>query len=179
MYTKIQNITTFVFRFGAKYTMENTSVSISTHEYRTLQLLANLMNSITQNELNTMLAYGGILVLSLSEATLVKLAFMTTNVAIFLLFLFLLLNSYIGLIVIFTGFARVHESSNSVLKDMKRHMSTIKMAKDRKQRKCFHNSCSSIKVYLGSVNFVDSLTPLNFINFANNLTVQIVLVGIL
>lgn len=127
-----------------------------------------------------MLACAGILVLSLSEAIVVKLAFMeNNNTAIFLLFIFLMLNCYYGLIVTFSGFAHVHETSISVLTEMNRHLITMTTTKDRKQRKRFHNSCSPIKVRLGSVNFVESLTPLNFINFANNLTLQIVLVGAL
>lgn len=159
-----------------KYLSEKEQVSTATYQYRTLQLLATLMNSVIQDEMNTMLACTAILISSLSEAIVVKLAFMGNNTAIFLLFLFLMLNCYLGLIVIFTGFANVHKTSNSVLRNMNRHLSTITTTKERKQRKRFHYSCSSIKVRLGSVNFVDSLTPLNFINFANNLTVQIVLV---
>lgn len=134
-----------------------------------------MMNTLIQSELNGTIACSATFLLALCEATLVKLPFAQEHLAGWLLFGFLLLNCLLAVVVVLGGYAQVHETSKEVLRKLTRNL--LAVTKARNERKQFRNSCSVIKVRLGSINFVEALTPLNFVDFANGLAVQILLFG--
>lgn len=135
------------------------------------------MNNLIQTELNATIAGSCTMLLSHCEATVVKLAFTETNLVAFLVFGFMLVNAFIAVVVILGGLAQLFATSTKTLHRMRRHLSVTKVTKKRIQQQRFLRSCSPLKVRLGSINFVDSLTPLNFVDFGNGLAVQLLLVG--
>lgn len=144
--------------------------------YRTLQLLSTLMNIVIQKELNAVVNISGTILLSVCEASLVTMPFTSRNYVQFFVFGLQCTNCFVGILVILGGFAQMHMRSNDIIRKMKKQLPIIMLdRRERGYRKRFHVSCAIIKVRLGSINYFDSLTPLNCIDFANGQAVQLLL----
>ncbi len=81
--------------------------------------------------------------------------------------------------VLFTLMSKPYTVSEKVVKELSKKNGTFNIRSREPKGKHFlkrvYWSLSFIKVKFGSFNFVDSLTPLNLVHFANELTVQILL----
>lgn len=77
------------------------------------------------------------------------------------------------------GMAAIFSDSSRALialKKLNEQVGSIKNSRKlRKGAYLFWQSCTLIRVKMGSANHMDSLTPLVFIDFANNLTVNFLL----
>lgn len=71
--------------------------------------------------------------------------------------------------------AQLFQESDKCLKNMKTIVGDFRLAKDRCAFVKFHKSCQVVKVNFGSSNFVESVTPLNCMDFAGDLTFQLLL----
>lgn len=142
-----------------------------------MQVFGTLMNSLVAREFNAITSVSCTFVLALSQATLVKLATRPGSFLPLLMFAFLMINCFLAVAVVLGVYAQIYENSMKLKCNMhinRTSRPTTKRERDYMTR--FHRSCSDIKVHLGPINFVDSLTPLTFVDFANDLAIQLLLV---
>jgi len=120
-----------------------------------------------------------IMVSSVSFAACVKLKWIAGNFLPILTSVFLFIPTSAMLLVMLSGMVGAYLKSIKVIQGLKQSLSKSALNnRDRKWLKKFCKSCSPIKIRIGSNNFLEALTPLNCSNFAFNLSVQILLVGL-
>lgn len=145
--------------------------------YRTLQYLGILQNEILQRVLLTSVIFSSIFTQSCTCALLVSTYNSITNWFELALVTVTVVNTFPILLVLLGNLASVYVISKKCLQTQNKEMLctfTGNMSKIRAERK-YLRSCQCIKVGFGDLNFVDQTTPLNCIDFTNNLTVQILL----
>lgn len=147
-----------------------------TAQYRTLQVLGILMNEIQQKFLITSLVIAATLILSCGMTVVVQMPFTKGNLLQLSVFLVLMTDSALLLIVILGNMSKVLVQSHRIFEVVRTHMTTQKIS-DRKQMEKFLKSCNFVKVRFGTLNYIDSLTPIKCIDFANDLTVQLLLIN--
>ncbi|CAL8146970.1 unnamed protein product [Orchesella dallaii] len=151
-------------------------VSEASVTYRNIQVLA-LLTNILVNTAVTGLVFCSILIVALGLAGFVRLEWVSCNF-LSLAFCFMMgVNGMFTLIVLLGGMVGVYMESKSVFQALRRNLSVCITEKyKRKFLSRFYKSCRFIRINLGSINFVDTLTPLNCVNFAVNLAVQVLLI---
>lgn len=133
--------------------------------YRTLQLLAKLEDEVQQEPLVRVVIGGLVLVQSLTATAAVhstiKNQILRTVVGAFAI------EVLLDILLLLTVMAGVHRTST-------RCKMTFSGGND-KWKSRFLRSCSPVKIHFGAINYVDKTMPLNTVNFANNLTVHLLL----
>lgn len=143
--------------------------------YRTLYILGLLQNEIQKDPLSQVIATALIILQSVSTSTLIRVK--SKSGIVFTIVLGLIsMDTIIALIFILGVMAQVYTQSKDSLRNCKRAL-TYNFRIKPKWTQRFLISCAPIKVRFGSINFIDRMTPLNCVNFANNLTVQLLLVS--
>lgn len=140
--------------------------------YRELQLLGKSYNDVqTKGGMFTNLIVNEILVLTLSLTGFIR-ELTSKNEWDFVavgLFGMLTNNTMFLIIVAIGGMAELRRSSKSILNYSSRH------AFQDRWYKRFRKSCTPIKVTFGAANFIEDLTPLRCIDFAVQLSVELLL----
>lgn len=149
------------------------------HQYRTLQILGGLMNQVQQKVLISGIVFGAIPILSFYIVLIIRMFNLINNVWLFGLMTMNAIGTLLVLLILLGGMANVCSASEKHLKHTLINILSCKNVSVREARmlKKFSNSCSTIKVRFGSLNYIDKLTPLNCIDFANCLSVQLLLVS--
>jgi len=92
--------------------------------------------------------------------------------------IFLVIPTSAMLLVMLSGMVGAYLKSIKVIQGLKQSLSKTSLnSRDKKWLKRFSKSCSPIKIRIRNSNFLEALTPLNCLNFAFNLSIQILLVG--
>lgn len=148
-----------------------------TVQYRTLQYLGILVNEILKTSIVTAMMICSIFTQAFSCVLLILMFDSHKTWIEFLMATVILGDSVPILVILVGGLARVWVISSQVLKNVRRHtlIRSTKCITSGKPKLKFLNSCSCIRVGFGDLNFVDQTTPLNCVDFANNLTVQLLL----
>lgn len=139
--------------------------------YRSIQILALLANQIQQRVFMIILILAGTLVQSLSATTLIKLPWSAENLIAVIVFSVVFSNCALVVVVTVGGFAEIHSKSGSTIHLVKQRNENIQW------RKRFYKSCIPIKIKFGSINFIERQTPLVCIDYANALTLQLLLIS--
>lgn len=159
------------------YTRNIASCYSATLRYRTIHLLSILMNKVIQGELNTFLMIGSVITFSVCEAGLVRLSATPENFIPAIVFVFLLLCCWWSLMLMTDCWGQIHKHSKVLMKKLKHNLIvSATRRKDYLERKHFHKSCTLLKVNLGEICYIDSLTPLNLVDLANCIAVQLLLI---
>lgn len=154
--------------------------------YRSIQYLAGLMNEIQQYILLIVIV-GLIFGQSSSTALMIILSTGTGNSFNVLIFLVIMMECIAATMVVFGGMSITFLESQKCFQELQQDLvERYKMKYNRerklsalefKWRKRFYKSCGLITFRFGSLNFVDQRTPLNCVDFANGMTVQLLLLG--
>ncbi|CAL8146979.1 unnamed protein product [Orchesella dallaii] len=144
--------------------------------YRSIQVLA-LLTNILLNTTLTGLVCGSILIEALGLAGFVRLEWVPSNFISLAFCFIMVVNGTFSLIVLLGGMVGVYMESKRVFQALRRNLSVCITEKyKRKFLFRFYKSCRFIRINFGSINFVDTLTPLNFVDFSVNLAVQVLLI---
>lgn len=83
----------------------------------------------------------------------------------------------LGVFVVLIGcMSKVHVTSHKMFEKLR--CQACKLNKmDKRLWNRLNRSCTNIRVKFGSLNYIDRLTPLNCLDFANNLTYNILLLS--
>lgn len=146
-------------------------------QYRTLQVLATLMNEVQKDMIIPCITVIAIPCCAVSLTMVVRTPQQSGHLVESATVIMGLFECVFILLVIFGGMAKVLSESEFTFQQLKRHLSLeSSLAKwEIRWKRRFYKSCSNIKVKLGSINFIDRLTPINCINMANDFTVQLLL----
>jgi len=161
-----------IFYLGFKKSMTfATKVTAQLFMYRHIQCLANLNNIIGQKFLLGVVVTDTVAI-AFCFLGLLRLKLLHENIAVVFVIGALLLNSIICLLVLSGGLVHVYIESKLVLCKLKRvHIYGF----DGKWKARFLKSCPFIKTKIGANNFLEEQTPLNLIDVALQLTVEILL----
>ncbi len=141
--------------------------------FRSMQLLTGLINELQAGSLIPVIVSLTTLISAFALSTLVK---GSNSDMLFVATLFLLLADCCLVVLVILGqMAIMHSRSRTILDTMKRRTTVFLSALDRKWEQRFYRSCSYLKFMIGSVNFVDELTPLNCLQFSVTLSVNVLL----
>lgn len=144
--------------------------------YRILQILGILLNEVQQHELVTGVIVTAVCLLSLSTTSLTRVNLSRQqNIIVFGLLLILMIDCILTMIVLLGGMALVNTTSSDRLLRFRKLFVRPSRIEGRVIKKICR-SCDTVKIRFGSFNFVNNLTPLKCIDFANNLTVQLLLI---
>ncbi|CAL8146985.1 unnamed protein product [Orchesella dallaii] len=144
--------------------------------YRSIQVLALLTNMLL-NTTVTGMVFCSILIEALGLAGFVRLEWVSCNFLSLTFCFMMVVNGMFALIVLLGGMAAVYMESKLIFQALKRNLSVYTTEKyKRKFLSRFYKSCRLIRINLGSINFFDTLTPLNCVNFSVNLAVQVLLI---
>ncbi len=150
--------------------------------YREIQLLANLMNEVLN---------GWLIVVLLANTTLVQSFCITTTILSLSKNEKIFVSIFFGATGIFTAISQsfmtkqmaslfvasektfVHLRKNLVVKLSNNN--TVSTRREVRLKRRIYKSCWVIQQKFGIDNFVDSVTPLNSANIANNLTINFLL----
>lgn len=148
--------------------------------YRSIQVLVVLVNEIQQWGFVGAIVLGGVLFQAFCACTVTQLPWTSENIIPLGILSVITFNSMFTIIIVVGGMGTVYVESRTALIKLKESVAgknQIKGRYDVKWTRMFHKSCNLIKIRFGSINFVDQLTPLNCIDFANGLTVQLLLLN--
>ncbi len=105
------------------------------------------------------------------------------DILIFGLFLVVALNCAFAIIVLAGGIAQMQKLSSEILQDIRcninqnpkslRKLSRFEFRWERR----FYLACPDLKAKIGSVSYMDGLTPLNLLDQANDLTINFLLLS--
>lgn len=136
------------------------------------------MNEVQQRSVVTSLIVSGTPLTAVGAFVSIRALQTMDDFALTGLGLLIFLNGGSALLFLLGNLAELHLQSLKSLQCMKDLHRTVRLSlKERKYLKRLVKSCSLIKAGFGSNNFVESLTPLNCIDFANCLTVQLLLLS--
>ncbi|CAL8121578.1 unnamed protein product [Orchesella dallaii] len=152
-------------------------------KFREIQVFALLNNEINQNAL-LVFTFSLILVISLEITAFVRMEWNAENFVALGFFSYSCFNSCFFLIIIMGGgMIAVYSTSKTLFELIKRKQSCTGRFLNATQRlekrwlTKFCRSCTPLRVKLGESNFLEELTPLNCINTAVDLTVNMLLLG--
>lgn len=136
------------------------------------------MNDAQQKAFVTVVVFGGIPIAAISMATLIRLQATKETMVLLGLLAVLVPNSLMALLVLLGGMAELATESGNCTKQIRRSVEHWQHSKT--ERKHLYRSCSTlttINVRFGSLNFIESVTPLKCIDYANQLTIQVLLLA--
>ncbi len=146
--------------------------------YRNIQVLAIFMNELQGWSINSVTALFVVILQAVSLAALTRQSWNGKHWVSIIFVLYSLVASVIVKVGVFGLFARVNLNSEEALSMLSKRYG--RFVRDKRSNKklslCFYKSCNNIKVRLGTINYVGRLTPLNFIDISNTLTVNLLLV---
>lgn len=142
--------------------------------YRQIQLLAKLNNGIQQKAYMSLIIFSAIVQQSFGVTALLKLPWSAENIIGLVVACILVVDTTAAMVVLLGGMAAVNTTSDEVANKLQKNLTTFR-GKERRWRNRFYKSCGGIRIYFGTFNFVEQLTPLNCIDFANGLTIQLLL----
>ncbi len=136
---------------------------------------------------------GATILVSLCTTTLVWLPWVSENYLALLMFTTIGVDCMLAVVTSVGGMAGVYTESVKVTKELQKSLGIIGgggyrtfangnrvptghwLAVKWKQR--FFKSCTPVKVRFASINFIDRCTPLACLDFANGITLQLLLLG--
>jgi hypothetical protein len=139
--------------------------------YKGIQLLVNLFNECYQWVFFTVLLFLGYFIISINLFTFVGFQKEISNPASFLLGM-LTVEGLIGIFILNSLSGKVYHSSSSLLKVYSRIPSSSGNYPKHWIKKTVA-SCQGIKIRMGSVNFIDRLTPFVVCGFCIRLAVRL------
>ncbi len=143
--------------------------------FKHIQVLVALLNGFHKGPLMLAIMAASIFVLAFTLSTLVK------NSGLDIMFIFtifiIVTDCVLVTLVVFGQMATVYIKSKNAL-----HVITCKktlwLPVNLQKTECkFYKSCKPLKIMIGSVNLVDSLTPLNILQHSITITANILLLG--
>jgi len=141
-------------------------------------VLEVLLNTIL-HEAIMLLIVMSIMVSSVSLAACIKLQWIAVNFLPLLTSVFLFIPTFGMLLVMLSGMVGAHLKSIRVLQGLRQSLSRNGYNnRTKKWVRMLCKSCSPVKLRFGSGNILEACTPLNCSNFALNLSIQILLVGL-
>lgn len=154
--------------------------------HRQLQILGDLNNYIQQGSVLIVTIINGIILHALSFSSVVRMFKFSEGVALpkipFSVFLLVTVDSVLLIIVTFGGMSAVYRESKSIIKRKAMwhmHICFVSPSEysrmELKWQEKFYKSCPLIKVKFGYSNFIEELTPLNCMNTAVGMAVQLLL----
>lgn len=147
--------------------------------YRHIQVMSTLNNVIQQNRIIVVLMSAGILLQSLSIFMVVRHPWNWTHLLPLGIYTMLLTDCTLAIIVLTGGMANIYSDSKLILSRLRTNIlsgnDNLLPRIELKWARKFYKSCDPLKVKFGSTNFFEANTPLNCMNFANGLTVNILL----
>lgn len=167
------------FRFWIQIKQSSTPSEKATG-YRKLQLLNILGNQTEQYALAVVIS-GSILTLSSSFATLVRLAAVAkdNNWMMKSVFGIAAVDAGVTMLVVLGGMVGAYLDSKRMLERIRGMEFNDKRVKlvERRWMKRFLRSCTLIKIKFGGSNFIEELTPVKCLDFAVQMTVQLLLLS--
>lgn len=145
--------------------------------YRHLQLVTNLCNDVLKSGIVPATIAGPVTVFGISLAVVTYLFSKQGNVYFLLLMVTICVETAFYLIFSLRGLGQVYDLSVRSLQISRMHIIAVRGGMDRKWARQFVKSCPVIRMKFGGNNFVEMLTPLNCINHATQIAVQIILLG--
>lgn len=155
-------------------------------EYREFYILATLANNLQQSSVNIATIAGAISAQPIILVSLLKLKYSTSTLVPMLLLTVTFLEAMQFIVIFVGGWAGIYAESKALLNSYGRYIarshsyaykagftSKVKL----KWMRRFVKSCQLIKIRFGSLNFIEELTPLTCLDFANNLTIQLLLLS--
>lgn len=144
---------------------------------RMLQVLTVIMNEIQQKELVTGLVVAATLAQAFCMTLVVKLLTSGDNLVQIMMFAVVLVDCVMLLTVLLGNMACVNTQSQETHRCMKDFIRSNKLqGRSRRWLEKFWQSFSMNKVRFGSLNYIEKLTPLNCIDYANELTAELLLI---
>lgn len=137
------------------------------------------MNKIQANILIPGLVTAGIALQPFAVNSMFKLHPTKDNLVKFVMFGVLLVECSLLLVVLLGGMAEIYQQSCASF-NMFRKCMALKYKENQKDVKWqtkFFRSCGYMKVKFGSINFIDNCTALVCMDFANNLSLQLLLIS--
>lgn len=137
-----------------------------------------LMNEIQQKTLLTVIIVAGIPFIALCSTILVRIVQGSAALVIIMVISIALISAVLAVIFLVGGMAQLFAYSDNFLLSVNRLIAkpTCTLSDKRTLRK-FVLSCNKISAKFGFMNYVESITPLNCIDFSNQLTVQLLLLS--
>ncbi len=156
---------------------DKTFTKFTTDYFREIQVLAVFMNEIQQWSINSVTAFFVVILHAVCISGLTRLSWNVGNLLSIMFLIFALFAAIMVKIGVFGLYAGVNGSSNKMVKKLQRKNGLFvrERRSDKKLRQKFYLSCNCLKVYFGSMNFADRLTPLQFIDASNTITVNLLL----
>lgn len=164
-----------IFRFWSNYAADGSDIYKKTSIYRSIQILANILNDIQQNIIVPVTMLECIIALGVSLAMLVHTLPTSENIPIFIIMSNACVDTLLFLLISLGGLAAVCKESRMILHKIKSGFSSVFRRREKMWIQRFVKSCGVIQMRFGGNNFVDDLTPLNCISHAAQLTLQILL----
>lgn len=144
--------------------------------YRKLQVGAIMMNEVQQKVLLTLVITASIVMFPISANLLIRNSQAESNIFVLALPGVILVGSILVMLFVLGGMSQLSLYSELYIRHGKQlPVKYPRIAIERRLSLKFWRSCSIITAKFGSINFVDVLTPLNCIDFANHLTLQLLL----
>lgn len=143
--------------------------------YRTLQILATMMNDIQQMSLVSPIITFAIPLTAFAASVLIRSLQRIDRYAVVAVTANVLINGAAALLLILGCMAQLLQESEKCLKNINTIVADFPEVNGRNAFKKFFKSCPVVKAKFGSINFVERLTPVNCINFINDLTLQMLL----
>lgn len=180
--THIYIQTIFFCRFQIYCLFVESQLSKSIIIYRHIQLLTAINNDIQQKTLLSLVISCAITIQALGMTSFVNLKWNYDN-ADGILIAAILVTAGLGLIMVFlSGVASIYKTSIKVVDRLTCQLAKSKFRlytrREYQQRCILLRSCAPVKIRFGSINFVDQLTPLNCMEWANDVTVQLLLLKV-
>lgn len=147
--------------------------------YRTLQLLGNLLNECQQESLSRAQIPTAIGAQCVGTAALIKMKSM--GIFTYLMIAQIAFNGFLCQILLLGMMSKVFVGSKRVQQHCNRVVCLYRgpgiHGMNRRLARRYIRSSGLIKAKFGSSNFIDSVTPLNCVDLANALTVQLLLIS--
>lgn len=143
--------------------------------YRHVQLLTNLSNSIQQKGIIPGLLVECTTVSGVILAFLVQTPASSENLLVLLTLTLTCVDCVLFILLCLGTLAIVYKESRVTCEKIRLDLASIVDWNERKWTQKFLKSCSVLKMKLGGSNFVEELTPLNCLDNALQIAVQILL----
>lgn len=149
--------------------------------YRQVQLLGGLHNDVQSGAIMGVIIAAPLFIIPMGTMITIRFPWTSENLLLLVISGYLTWAATVSGLFIIGGQAGVWKDSNMLVEmvdklSIKNLISGSSSRQERKWRKIFWRSCRNlIKVKFGSSNFVEEKTPLNCLNCAISLTVQLLL----
>lgn len=151
-------------------------------KYRQIHILAKLGNDVQQMTLTVGTIALGIISQPISLVALIRLQYSASTLIPFMFVGLTFLETVLFMVVCVGGWSGsgIYQESKVLLRAYNRHIVEFTAIGEwtgnrNRWAQRFIKSCQLIKIRFGSLNFIEERTPLNCLDFANNLTVELLL----